>query len=97
MDVISRLPGEPGVDSEFFAQSRIDLDPGERLDWSGIRHQVIFVLVTNTHVVIQGNGGRSFKWGMLNVGDVEYMNANNGFQFENRSDEIATIIAVAVR
>lgn len=96
-NVYKSLPGEPGVDSEFFAQSRIDIGPGETVDWDGVEYQVIFVLATDTHVVMHSNRNDSFAWGMHSPGEFEFISGKFGFSFENRSNSPATIIAVAVR
>ncbi|MGI9262533.1 MAG: hypothetical protein ACR2QR_10885 [Woeseiaceae bacterium] len=97
LDVIGSMPGKPGIDSNYFSQSRIDLAPGEQLDWDGVKHQVIFVLVTDSHVVIRDKTVRSSAWGMHDPGDFEYIDGDNGYLFENRSEQDATIIAVAIR
>lgn len=97
LDLMQSMPGEHGVDSKYFAQSTITLGPGEALDWDGVDHVLIFVLVTDTHVVVRGKTEKSFAWGMLQSGDAQSINSDDGFQFHNRSDRPATIIAVAVR
>jgi len=97
LDVMPSMPGVPGIDSQYFTQSKIFLGPRERYDWGGVPHKVIFVLVTDTHVVVRSNRVRDFAWGMHDPGDFEYVNTEQGFSFENRSDEPAIIIAVAVR
>jgi len=97
LDVMSSMPGAPGIDSQYFTQSKIFLEPRERYDWGGVPHKVIFVLATDTHVVVRSNRVREFAWGMHDPGDFEYIIAEQGFSFENRSDEPAIIIALAVR
>ncbi|MDH3441135.1 MAG: hypothetical protein OEM63_10305 [Gammaproteobacteria bacterium] len=97
LDVMASMPGEAGIESEYFTQSRIELGPGKQLSWSGVKHPVVFVLATNTHVLIRGNTENSFARGMLTAGDFQSINGDTGLQFENRSDEPAIIIALAVR
>ena len=97
VDVMASMPGEHGINSRYFTQSRIELQPGEQLDWDGVRHPLIFVLVTDTHIVVRGNSEDRFARGMHAPGDFELINADYGFRFENRDDETAIIIALAVR
>lgn len=96
-DVLALMPGQPGIDSVFFAQSRVEVAPGETVDWDGVDYQVIFILATDTHVVIRSSTENSFAWGMHDPGDFEHIDTAQGLSFENRSDEPAIIIAVAVR
>ncbi len=96
MDVYSRLPGIPDIDTEYFAQSRIEIGPGEFLDWGGVQSKIVFVLVSDTHVVLRNNKEDRLARGMTDAGDFEYVDGGDGFRFENRSGEPATIIAVAV-
>lgn len=97
LDVMASMPGKPGIDSRYFTQSRIDLEPGKRLDWGGVRHPVIFVLVSDTHVVVRAKSENRLAWGMHTAGDFEFVDADHGLLFENRDDATATIIALAVR
>lgn len=97
LDVLASMPGAPGVASEYFTQSRIDLAPGMPLDWPGVRHPIIIVLATSTHVVVHGNPPQPRARGMKDPGDFITINKENGLRFENRSNTPATIIALAVR
>ncbi len=94
-DLLERLPGEPGTSSEYFAQSRISLGPGQTLSWDGVNEKVYFVLVSDTPVVMHDRGDERFSTGLLSTGDV--FPSEGGLIIENRGEETATIIAVAVR
>jgi hypothetical protein len=97
IDIFSMMPGRPGVESQYFAQSRIDLAPHEALEWSGPDHLVVYVLITDTHVVIRHDGGEQTATGMHDPGHFVTVSSNRHVSFENRGGEPATIIAVAVR
>lgn len=96
LDVYRHLPGAPGIDNRYFAQSRIGLAPGESLDWAGVRSQLVLVLVSDTHVVIRTHTDHPVLHGMTDAGNFVTLNGDGGLSFDNRSDKAATIIAVAV-
>jgi hypothetical protein len=96
IDVHPQLPGEPEIDNQHFAQSRIELEAGQSLTWDGVRARMVFVLISDTHVVIRSKNNQAFGWGMTTPGDFEIINGDGGFRFENRGDQQATIIAVAI-
>lgn len=96
-DLLASMPGDPGVDSKYFVQSRIDLEPGKSLKWPGLDNVLIFALVTDTHVVMRSNKDNKLAWGMHDPGNFVYLESKDGFEFENRDDETAMIIALAVR
>ena len=100
-DLLTSLPGDPGLDNEFFAQSRIDLEPGQIYDYGGlgVSYELTLVMVTDGAVVISGESSDVVTGPVTldRVGEVEIRGAHYGLRFENTGGAPATIIAVAVR
>lgn len=91
----SVLPGETEIESPWFRQSRFVLQGGETLDVEGIAAPTVFVLLNDSHVVASPQPSE-YQRGLTTEGSFFVIIPTFGIQFQNRTDEPATLIAVAV-
>ena len=96
-ELMASMPGQPGLDNEFFAQSRIDLEAGEPYRFSGGDYPLILVLAAGAQVELIGPYPDVVPNPVLRKpGDIMDAGARAG-SIVNQGDVAATIIAVAIR
>lgn len=93
--ILSGMPGVVELGSSFFAQSRLSLEPGESLDWHGVTARIVFTLASDGLVLIRNKTQPGMTRGMHEPGDFHVIDSDGGLLFENKSDRVATIVAVA--
>ncbi len=91
------MPGDPGLDNEYFAQSRIDLEPGESYGFAETGYPLLLVLAAGARVqVTDAYPGGAPNPLLGQAGEIMDAGAGAG-SLVNQGDVAATIIAVAVR
>ncbi len=96
-DLMESMPGARGLDNEYFAQSRIDLEPGESYRFAETGYPLLLVLAAGTQVELTA----AYPGGAPNPvlrkpGEIMDAGAGAG-SIANQGDAAATIIAVAIR